>query len=109
MTIVRFLFFTVIYLAWTSVEGETVRLSIKDSTMLSKLINEFKKAAQQFTAIVVANLCEGEFSQTFIGLSIFFFDLRQITLVSTRLFWLDGSRLHSLQSGNTTKEIYGTE
>ncbi|THD18501.1 hypothetical protein D915_010991 [Fasciola hepatica] len=71
MTIVRFLIFTVIYLVWTSVEGEMVRISNKDSKTLSKLIDDFKNAVHQFTAIVVANLREGELSQNCIGLSIF--------------------------------------
>ncbi|CAM0512482.1 unnamed protein product [Fasciola hepatica] len=58
MTIIYFLFFSVIYLVWTSVEGETVRISMKDSKMLSELIDEFKSAVQQFTAVVGTNLRE---------------------------------------------------
>ncbi|CAM0512740.1 unnamed protein product [Fasciola hepatica] len=58
MTIIYFLFFSVIYLVWTSVEGETVRISMKDSKMLSELIDEFKSAVQQFTAVIGTNLRE---------------------------------------------------
>ncbi|CAM0512839.1 unnamed protein product [Fasciola hepatica] len=58
MTIIYFLFFSVIYLVWTSVEGETVRISMKDSKMLSELIDEFKSAVQQFTAVTGTNLRE---------------------------------------------------